>query len=713
MNLGMPWYDYDPLKVFADAVKQARGFIGYDQADPNNNNLSVAKDGNGWPLDDAMLVMFHGASRMNGTYRLYFTTQHSSVDARTVTVQYAWTTATASNQAYDAATNTVRYDVAVTGGNNQLKLIFANTGGGVRNVKFMRPVSLSGTVSYDTADTFTAPALDLCRKFSTLRFMQVGNALSDNMVVEWADRTPPTYCCQQSRGFGGGGSAGVAYEYMIDLCNKVDADLYVCVPFLASDEFIRSLAALIKERLEPERKVYTEYSNELWNSAAGYDMHRNHDSAMAEVARGGSPLNFDSTDNTWYWGWRRAGKRGLEISAIFRSVFGDAAMMSRVRPLLMTQIGNGQATLSQNVEMLLDYYNNPARVSEPHPPNYYFYGAGGTNYYTFESDATTLDAIWSSGTMDTATFINTHLLPDIKLCATFGLKRVSYEGGTEFTAVDQGLSDAAFFDDRFVRSIIDHHNAWSHWGGDLATYFTLTGWGADDLRCTFVNNVDSAVTPKIRAIDSLNAMAREPNLYGAVPPCTIDGDSAAARFTPLWDPPSACRASEWYSYVFRVEQAGTYGVTVDYTSPSAGEFLLYGDGTEIGTPAIAAGTSTTAKFTMELGPGLHGVIVRITSLASGRMSIDQVNISVESIASATAVPSRIASTGVPSLRAMGSALVVSPGSAGRYVVTTLDGRAVLRGTAASAGAVVATSRCGSGVYLVQTPGGSARAAFTR
>jgi len=49
--------------------------------------------------------------------------------------------------------------------------------------------------------------------------------------------------------------------------------------------------------------------------------------------RGGSPLAFDVP--TSGLGVAPAAKRGLEISAIFRRVFGDAAMMTRVRPLLI------------------------------------------------------------------------------------------------------------------------------------------------------------------------------------------------------------------------------------------------------------------------------------------------------------------------------------------------------------------------------------------
>jgi len=38
---------------------------------------------------------------------------------------------------------------------------------------------------------------------------------------------------------------------------------YVCVPFLATDAYVDSLAVLLRNTLEPQRKVYVEYSNEL------------------------------------------------------------------------------------------------------------------------------------------------------------------------------------------------------------------------------------------------------------------------------------------------------------------------------------------------------------------------------------------------------------------------------------------------------------------
>jgi len=60
-------------------------------------------------------------------------------------------------------------------------------------------------------------------------------------------------------------SGGVAPELMIDLCNRQKVDPWFCVPHLASDDFVKQFAALVRKKLDKERKVYVEYSNECWN----------------------------------------------------------------------------------------------------------------------------------------------------------------------------------------------------------------------------------------------------------------------------------------------------------------------------------------------------------------------------------------------------------------------------------------------------------------
>src|SRR5262249_24049955 len=146
--------------------------------------------------------------------------------------------------------------------------------------------------------------------------------------------------------------------------------------------------------------------------------------AIAEVNAGGSPLNFDGSTNDWYWAWRRVAKRVVEISNIFRSVFGDADMMIRVRPVLMSQLGYTNGPLLQEMHLMQDYYNNPAYVTTPRPPGYYIYAAGGSGYYG-PSDSSSADRIF-------ATMANTFpvsLQADANWTLCFGLKRIAYEGG--------------------------------------------------------------------------------------------------------------------------------------------------------------------------------------------------------------------------------------------------------------------------------------------
>jgi hypothetical protein len=53
-----------------------------------------------------------------------------------------------------------------------------------------------------------------------------------------------------------------------------------------------------------------------------------------------SELADDGSTNQGYWAWRRMAKRMKEISYIFRAVFGDGQMMTRVRPVLAAQLAN-------------------------------------------------------------------------------------------------------------------------------------------------------------------------------------------------------------------------------------------------------------------------------------------------------------------------------------------------------------------------------------
>ena len=58
---------------------------------------------------------------------------------------------------------------------------------------------------------------------------------------------------------------GAPLEIMIALSNHINADPWFNMPHLATDEYISNFATAVKESLNPQLKVYVEYSNEVWN----------------------------------------------------------------------------------------------------------------------------------------------------------------------------------------------------------------------------------------------------------------------------------------------------------------------------------------------------------------------------------------------------------------------------------------------------------------
>ncbi len=335
-------YDWTRQYAFADAMRHSRGWgsvlAPWDLAAP--------VDADGWPTADAGIIVLTNGVHIGGTYRLSFRgTASVAPRASALTVQ---------NPVYDARTDTTTADVVVQPTARQIVLSFTGTRGGVRNVRLIRPGYAN--------ETFTRPFLDLLRPFSYIRTMEwmatnghVHPGYGNN-VSRWSERTLPRHATQNH--MVGGTRAGVAWEFAIELANTLDKDIWVNVPDLADDDYVRSLATLLRDRLEPERRFYLEFSNEVWNPAfEAY--YRNLAAAEAEVLAGGSNLNADGDTNHDHWAHRRMARRIREIAEVFRSVFGAAAMGARVRPLLCGHF-YATETVTQGLDFLERTYG-PAR----------------------------------------------------------------------------------------------------------------------------------------------------------------------------------------------------------------------------------------------------------------------------------------------------------------------------------------------------------------
>lgn len=112
------------------------------------------------------------------------------------------------------------------------------------------------------ADPGGAPLFDPAflrglRPFHALRFMD-WISTNGSRQMKWTARPVPS-----DRTFGSG--TGMPWEHAIALSEELGADAWICVPHAADDDYIARLAVLFRDSLASSRKVYLEYSNEIWN----------------------------------------------------------------------------------------------------------------------------------------------------------------------------------------------------------------------------------------------------------------------------------------------------------------------------------------------------------------------------------------------------------------------------------------------------------------
>lgn len=105
--------------------------------------------------------------------------------------------------------------------------------------------------------TFSDHFLERWAGYHCFRFMDWGRTNSSSLV-NWEDRPTPSLYKAMHAG-------GVAYEYMIDLANTQMVDPWICVPHMATDDYVENLAILVRNSLDPRLTPYFEYSNEVWN----------------------------------------------------------------------------------------------------------------------------------------------------------------------------------------------------------------------------------------------------------------------------------------------------------------------------------------------------------------------------------------------------------------------------------------------------------------
>ena len=443
--------DWRPGMMFSDLLKQSRG---WDRV----SGGPAAVDAQGWPTEDAQSILVIGESSwaLGGTYTISFNGQ--------ATISAAVGSFAVRNQSYNAGTNLTTAEVAVPDGTAEIWLRLTNTrrtntastNTGVTNVTFIRP-----GYAADGSQVFGNEFLTAISRFQLFRTMNAVNT-NDNTPnypdqTEWNERKTPDYATQTANNVAGSvEKTGVAWEYLIQLANQTDSDIWVNIPVSASDSYITNLARLLRDGnaatapLKPNLKLYVEWSNEIWN---GQFPSRNYQIALAR-AQGVDDFELVS-------------KRTVEISNIFRGVFGASAINQQVRVLLPGQIAN------------IGTYRPDYIAQNYGPVSNYIYGIAGAPYFNAGTVNTSgsVDQILAAMSASINGEGRSQKLDIINLAKQYGIKALCYEGGPDNGGGDQANVPnriAANFDVRITEMMVrDVTSQWWDLGGDVFMQYKL------------------------------------------------------------------------------------------------------------------------------------------------------------------------------------------------------------------------------------------------
>jgi uncharacterized protein YjdB len=659
VNLSNPGLDYATDVVFADAMKSSRQ---WDKINSTAND-DAPKDAIYWPTTDAKCLVWAGAPLTHGTYKLYFTGQATVTTAD----------GTLSAITYNSALNQSTADLSIPLGNPILYLTFTDTkrtdesatNTGVTNVKLMRPTSPGSTQAYPEDKLFCDDIISQLASFKCVRSLG-WVATNWNQDSLWTDRTLPGHARQRppkgNKPYGWEGR-GASYEYLIMFANAGQVDLWLTIPHKVTDDYITKLAQMCKygsdgvnpytstqanplfPPLNPNLKLYVEYSNETWNDSFSQAQY------MYAQAKMNNAVKFDGNSDQYQWGMRFRALRSAEISMIFRSVF-ESEMMNRIRPVFCTQRGY-LARTAQSMLFMDTYFakrDSRSTWNDPHPVNYYFYGFGGSFYWNTNGpvDANT---IWTSGSFDaTASYNNKYDSPvgffDVSMVESgwakqFGLAYVNYEGDSHpaFDGDEIVIRDLkrGVWDSRWYQNTLDHLNVMNQVDAELSCFLNLNGkpgvdWGIRNLlnpsnspqmdAINFANSNKVGVTAGKMAPFTIPGAAFTTGGYYAFPKLSATGGTNIVSNT----------ADNSRSYMYRLPTSGEYNVKVEYKTTSTATLIIENMGQVIATLNLA----NTAGATVTTAP------VNFTGLSNKVYSVRLVttagSISIQNVIMASANP---------------------------------------------------------------------------
>lgn len=380
------------------------------------------------------------------------------------------------------------YNVTDTSGGLWLTIAKSNKNNPIRNIHIMMP----GYDPVTNKDSFYQPYLALLRDtWGVIRMMGVQD-VNFSPIKSWTDEKTVNSVTQTEH---------VAPLFVVELANQAHSDLWINVPHMADESWLIGMANTIKDHLAPNRKIYLEYSNEIWNW--GFPPQRKwcQDQGLAQGL---------STDlNIAAFGYQI--KRSFEIAQVFKSILPDREIVK----VIGMQAAN--LYLSKNMfTWMKDPKINPTKDQfDAMAIAPYFGSTVVDEVYAAHLDKTiTPEQLVERAHLDIVN-VQIPLMRDVKTLADENhIRLISYEAGNALMSFVPAQQQDPVFQNKLLLAqrlpamgdaYKEYYRAWMSIVGDVVMNFVLLdtwskygSWGS-------MQNIGDTASPKFQALLQVNA----------------------------------------------------------------------------------------------------------------------------------------------------------------------------------------------------------------
>ncbi|MEB3358756.1 MAG: hypothetical protein VKK04_18665 [Synechococcales bacterium] len=473
-----PLVDWSTEQPFIDVFKFSRPWSPQvnGQRDPSKANL-LNVDENGWlksmrAKDGSTTFSTVHASVLGNDYHKggRYTVLYDGQG----TLQYG-----GGAKLVGSASRAGRHVIDVKAGQNILLEIAATdpkgTGDYIRNIRVVRE-DLEDDLQ--RGEVFNPEFLEKMDPYSVVRFMNWMDT-NNSKQGQWSDRPTP----EDSTYF-----KGAPVEVMVELANEMGADPWFNMPHLATPDYIENFARTVQENLAPDRKVYIEFSNEVWNGQFG----------QAQYARTQKMGESDPVNNGHKWYAQQA----VKTANIWDDVFGSQS--DRVISVVASQSAN--PSVADRIMRYANTFesNNTLDALAIAP----YFGFSIRDEYATEVESWTrnadgglgklFDEITNGGVLSNSPnrgmdWIAKTMQENKAIADRYGVDLVAYEGGQHLVG-SQGNEDNAAItklmidanrNPRMGEIYEEYLSEWNRIGGGVFVHFTGIGapgkygsWGA-------------------------------------------------------------------------------------------------------------------------------------------------------------------------------------------------------------------------------------------